>query len=254
MQENELKRYEDIGNWDFSDIKYTTYQESNWNFYDEIKNHSTSSSLLLDLGTGGGEKALSFLPNVGMIIATDFSKEMIKTANENKKQFPDKNIKFVCMDNLNITFPKNLFDIVSARHTMIDAKRIYDVLKNDGYLIIEGVDKQDCWELKTLFQRGQAFHDEIAISQIDYENIKKAGFREIQVQKIIQYEYYETEEDLLALLFKTPIINDFSGIEDSSNTHSLSLEKNLFDKYVSTHTTPKGIELERVLYGIIAKK
>ena len=54
MQENEWKRYEDIGNWDFSDIKYTTYQGSNWNFYDEIKKHSTNSSLLLDLGTGGG--------------------------------------------------------------------------------------------------------------------------------------------------------------------------------------------------------
>ena len=27
-----------------------------------------------------------------------------------------------------MTFPKNLFDIVSARHTMIDAKQIYDVL------------------------------------------------------------------------------------------------------------------------------
>ena len=254
MQENEWKRYEDIGNWDFSDIKYTTYQESNWDFYNEIKKHSTISSLLLDLGTGGGEKALSFLPDVGMIIATDFSKEMIKTANENKKQFPDKKIKFVCMDNLNMTFPKNLFDIVSARHTMIDAKQIYDVLSNDGYLIIEGVDKQDCWELKTLFQRGQAFHDEIPISQIDYENIKKSGFRELKMQEIVQYEYYETEEDLLALLLKTPILDDFSEMENTNNTHNPSIEKDLFDTYVSTHTTPKGIELKRVLYGIVAKK
>ena len=254
MQENEWKRYEDIGNWDFSDIKYTTYQESNWDFYNEIKKYSTSSSLLLDLGTGGGEKALSLLPNVGMIIATDFSKEMIKTANENKKQFPDKKIKFVCMDNLNMIFPKNLFDIVSARHTIIDAKQIYDVLSNDGYLIIEGVDKQDCWELKTLFQRGQAFHDETPISQIDYENIKKAGFREIGMQEIIQYEYYETEEDLLALLLKTPILDDFSEMENANNTHNPSIEKYLFDTYVSTHTTSKGIELKRVLYGIVAKK
>lgn len=254
MQENEWKRYEDIGNWDFSDIKYTTYQESNWDFYNEIKKHSTNSSLLLDLGTGGGEKALSLLPNVGMIIATDFSKEMIKTANENKKQFPDKKIKFVRMDNLSMTFPKNLFDIVSARHTMIDAKQIHDVLSNDGYLIIEGVDKQDCWELKTLFQRGQAFHDEISISKIDYENIKKAGFPEIEMQEIIQYEYYETKEDLLALLLKTPILDDFSEIENANNVHISSIEKDLFDTYVSTHTTSKGIELKRVLYGIVAKK
>ena len=254
MQENELKRYEDIGNWDFSDIKYTTYQETDWNFYDEIKKHSNAFSLLLDLGTGGGEKALSLLPDVGMIIGTDFSKEMIKTANQNKEKFPNKKIKFVCMDNLKITFPEKLFDLVSARHTMIDAKQIYHVLNDNGYLIIEGVDKQDCWELKTLFHRGQAFHDPIAISKIDYENIKKAGFQKIEMQEIIQYEYYETKEDLLALLLKTPILDDFSEMETSKNIHIPSIEKDLFEKYVSTHTTTKGIELKRVLYGIIARK
>ena len=153
-----------------------------------------------------------------------------------------------------MTFPKNLFDIVSARHTMIDAKQIYDVLSPDGYLIIEGVDKQDCWELKTLFQRGQAFHDKMPISQIDYENIKKAGFREIKMQEIVQYEYYETEKDLLALLLKTPILDDFSAMENTNNTHHPSIEKVLFDTYVSTHATSKGIELKRVLYGIVAKK
>ena len=254
MQENELKRYEDIGNWDFSDIKYTTYQETDWNFYEEIKKHADSSSLLLDLGTGGGEKALSFLPDVGMIIATDFSREMIKTANENKKNYPNKKIKFVCMDNLKITFPEKLFDIVSARHTMIDAKQIYNVLNDNGYLVIEGVDKYDCWELKTLFHRGQAFRDPIAISKVDYENIKKAGFKEINMQEIIQYEYYETKEDLLALLLKTPILDDFSKLNTSKNLHNPSIEKDLFDKYVSSHTTSKGIELKRVLYAIVAKK
>ena len=32
------------------------------------------------------------------------------------------------------------------------------------------------------------------------------------------------------------------------------VEKDLFDTYVSTHNTSKGIELKRVLYGIVAKK
>ena len=97
-------------------------------------------------------------------------------------------------------------------------------------------------------------NDEIPISQIDYENIKKAGFREIEMQEIIQYEYYETEEDLLALLLKTPILDDFSEMENTNNAHHPSIEKDLFDTYVSIHTTSKGIELKRVLYGIVAKK
>ncbi len=40
------------------------------------------------------------------------------------------------MDNLNITTENNYFDI-------------------NGILIIRGVDKLDCWELKKLFKRGQ---------------------------------------------------------------------------------------------------
>lgn len=181
-----------------------------------------------------------------MVIATDFSPEMIKTAKNNQLNYPNKKFKFAVMDNLKMTFPNNMFDIVSARHTPINANQIYNCLNKNGVLIIEGIDKYDCWDLKELFGRGQAFNDNVALSKKDYEDIKKAGFSEINLQEIIQYEYYETPDDLLALLLKTPILNDFS---DEKN-----IEKDLFDKYVSINTTPKGIKLKRVLYGIVAKK
>lgn len=250
MQEIEYKKYEETGNWDFSDIKYTIEQESHWNFYKEIAKYSNSNSLILDIGTGGGEKVLSQMPNVGMIIATDFSPKMIQTANKNKEHYNNKNIKFVVMDNLNLQFPNELFDIVTARHTIINANQIYNCLSQNGLLIIEGVDKYDCWELKKLFNRGQAFNDSIPISQKDYNDIKNAGFSDVNLQEIIQYEYYKTENDLLALLSKTPILDSFSGIANSKN----NIEIDLFKKYVNEHTSEKGIELKRVLYGIIAKK
>ncbi len=254
MQELEYAKYEEIGNWDFSDIKYTVEQDSDWDFYKEIYKYSKPNSLILDLGTGGGEKALLKMPDVGMIIATDFSPKMIETANINKKKYPNKNIKFVTMDNLNMKFPNNLFDIITARHTIIDANQIFNCLSDKGILIIEGVDKYDCWELKELFNRGQAFNDKISISQKDYNDIKNAGFSEINMQEIIQYEYYETEDDLLALLLKTPILDDFSELNPFDNIHKNQFEKDLFNNYVSEHTTDKGIELKRVLYGIVAKK
>lgn len=254
MQENELKRYEEIGNWDFSDINYTVEQESSWDFYKEIAKYATPTSLILDLGTGGGEKVLKKMPDCGMIIATDFSSKMIGTANKNKAEHPDKRVKFVTMNNLDMTFPNNLFDIVSARHTIINAKQIYDCLSDNGVLIIEGVDKYDCWELKEIFGRGQAFNDEFSISKKDYDDIKEAGFSDVQLEEIIQYEYYKTEDDLLALLLKTPILDDFSELDLSQNKHKLYVEKDLLDKYISAHTTKKGIELKRVLYGIVAKK
>lgn len=254
MQELEYKKYEEIGNWDFSDIEYTVEQDSDWNFYKEISKYSSKCSLILDLGTGGGEKALSQMPDAGMIIATDFSPKMIETANINKKNYPNKNVKFATMDNLHMKFPNNLFDIIAARHTIIDAAQIYNCLSDNGILIIEGVDKYDCWELKELFNRGQAFNDIIPISRKDYDDIKNAGFSKIDIQEIIQYEYYKTADDLLALLLKTPILDDFSELDISNNVHKNQIETELLNKYVAGHTTDKGIELKRVLYGIIAKK
>lgn len=254
MQENEFKYYERIGNWDFSQIKFQTENLTNWDFYEKIKENTNEKSLCLDLGTGGGEEVLKNYPSVGMIIATDFSEEMIKTAKKNAKKYSNKRVKFTKMNNLEMNFPRETFDLISARHTIIEAKQVYDCLANHGILVIEGVDKKDCWEIKEIFGRGQAYNDKIAISEKDYLDLKEAGFKNIEKVEILQNEYYETEEDLMALLLKTPILDDFSEIKEEKFEHRTIIEKNLFDEYVKRYKTEKGILLKRVLYGILAKK
>ena len=254
MQESELKYYERIGNWDFSQIKCKTENLTNWDFYEKIRENSNEKSLCLDLGTGGGERVLKSYPDVGMIIATDFSEEMIKTAKENAKKYPNKRVKFTKMNNLEMTFPEETFDLISARHTIINAKQIYECLVPGGTIVIRGVDKKDCWEMKELFVRGQAYNDEIAISEKDYLDLKEAGFKNIEKVEILQNEYYETEDDLMALLLKTPILDDFSEISGEEFEHRTIVERDLFDEYVKRYKTEKGILLKRVLYGIVAKK
>jgi len=254
MQESELKYYEEIGNWDFSQIKFKTENLTNWDFYEKIKENTDKKSLCLDLGTGGGEKVLKYYPDVGMVIATDFSEEMIKTAKENAKKYPNKKVKFTMMNNLEITFPKETLDLISARHTIINAKQIYDCLVPGGTVVIRGVDQKDCWNLKKLFGRGQAYRDKMPISEKDYLDLKEAGFKDIERVEILKNEYFETEDDLMALLLKTPILDDISEIDDVEYEHITTVEKNLFDEYVRTNKTEKGILLERMLYGIVAKK
>ncbi len=254
MQESELKYYDRIGNWDFSQIKYKTESLIDWEFYEKIRENSDENSLCLDLGTGGGERVLKEYPSVGMVIGTDLSEEMIKTARENLKGHSKKNVRFVVMNNKEMTFPKETFDLISARHTIINAKQIYDCLVPGGTVIIEGIDRKDCWDLKELFGRGQAYLDEISIADKDYEDLKQAGFKEMQRVEILENEYYETPDDLMALLLKTPILDDFSEINYVEFQHRTIVEKDLFDEYVKKNTTEKGILLKRVLYGIVAKK
>ena len=248
-----IERYEELGNWDFSQIDLIAEYENNWDMYEEIKKHSNEKSLILDLGTGGGEKVVSKMPkNVGMIIGTDLSPKMIETEKENLKKHPGVKAKFAIMNNLKLEFPNGLFDIVSARHTIINAKEIFRVLNKNGVLIVRGVDKFDCWDLKELFGGGQCFLDEIPISIKDYNDIKEAGFSKVELIELKANEYYKTKDDLLALLLKVPILDSFS--ETLRNEEILNKKMDLFEKYVKVNTTPKGILLKRVYYGIIAKK
>lgn len=254
MRKDELEYYSEVANWDFDQIKCEEKKLTDWDYFEEIRKHTNEKSLCLDIGTGGGEKVLKRYPKVGMIIATDFSKEMIYTAKENAKKYPEKNVKFGVMDNLEMKFPSYLFDLVSARHTKINAKQIYDCLDKGGTLVIEGIDQKDCWEMKKLFGKGQGYKDQKAISEKDYEDIVDAGFSNVKKVEILINEYYQTEEDLMALLLKTPILDDFSEMEDSFEGHLKTIDSKLFEEYVKKFKKDRGILLERVLYGIVAQK
>lgn len=254
MQTKEYEFYNELKNWDFSKIKYEEEYFTNWDMYDILEKNTNSQSKILDLGTGGGEKVLSFFPNAAEILATDFSEEMIKTANENLKKSNKKNITFKQMDNLNMDIPSNYFDVVVARHTCIDAKQIYNTLKKDGILILRGVDKLDCWQLKKLFGKGQAYNDIVPISFIDYENVLNTGFKNVELVPIHVREYYKTKEDLLSLLLKTPILDDFSEINDNEKLIKKDINLDKIDEYIKENKTDKGILLIRRYYGITAKK
>lgn len=253
MKINEHDYYNDLANWSFKDIDYTSDLFTNWIYENEIKKHVNKSSKILDLGTAAGEKLLKDFPNCAEILGTDFSSEMIETANRNLLKSGRKNISFRIMDNLKMDTPDNYFDVVTARHTVVDPVQIYKTLKDNGHLILRGVDKLDCWSLKKLFGRGQAYNDLKPISLIDYESIIDAGFKDVELIPLHVIEYYKTKEDLYALLQKTPILDEISE-EISQRNEKKPIEKDLFEQYVRENSTSKGIKLMRRYYGIIAKK
>lgn len=253
MRTNEYEYYNSLANWSFSDIKYFSENYTNWVYEDEIRKHVKSDSRVLDLGTAAGEKLLKIFPKCAEILGTDFSIEMINSANMNLKRSGRKDVSFRVMDNLKMDTPDDYFDVVTARHTVTDKKQIYKTLKPGGILIIRGVDKLDCWVLKRLFNRGQAFHDEKPISLIDYEEVLDEGFKDVELVPLHVIEYFETKEDLYALLSKVPILDDFSETSDEEYER-VPIEKDIFENYVSENTTEKGIKLIRRYYGITARK
>ena len=94
-EKNEFEFYEKIKDWNFDQFQIETDYLTNWKMYEILENLTDSSSRVLDLGTGGGEKVLKEFPEyLKEIVATDYSKEMINTANNNLKKSGKKNISF----------------------------------------------------------------------------------------------------------------------------------------------------------------
>lgn len=247
--------YEKIKDWNFDKFNIESENLTNFDIYEILKDVTNKYSKILDLGTGGGEKLLKCFPNVKEILGTDYSEEMIKTANKNLLKSDRKNITFRVMNNLKMNTAKKYYDVVVARNTVIDPKQIYEVLKENGYLIVRGVDKYDCHELKLIFGKGQAFTDLKPISIIDYENILAAGFKDAELIPIHKREYFKNKNDLYKFLLKTPILEDFSEENDDNKDYYIkSIDNEKLDYYISRNTYQKEIRLIRRYYGIIAKK
>lgn len=245
-QESELKFYEKAKNWNFDEFEIVSEKLTDWSLFEIINKLATKESRILDLGTGGGEKVIAYYPDCKEILGTDFSPGMIETANYNLVKSGRQNIRFILMDNLKMDVPDNYFDIVVARNTITDPKQIYKCLKKNGYLIIRGVDGDDCYNLKYLFNGRDTYGNQKPISIIDYENVIEAGFKDAELVPIYEREYFKNKELFVKFLKKVPIINGF-------NNESVYDEKKI-DLYIKENTYDGKIRLLRRYYGITARK
>lgn len=252
MEKFEYEFYEKVNNWDFSYFDIKEEKLTNWDMYEILKENINENSKILDLGTGGGENLIENFPESLEILGTDYSKEMIETAKTNLEKSGRKNIEFRVMDNLNMDTPLEYFDVVVACNTVTDPKQIYKTLKKGGLLIIHGVDKLDCWDLKKLFGRGQAYNDNKHLSQIDYEAVINAGFKDVELVPLYTREYFSSREEFIAFILKVPILYDFSKESLEFKVNKLDLE--LLDEYIKENTSEKGLVLKRNYYGITARK
>jgi len=115
---------------------------------EELKlNNYLKDSEFLDIGTNIGAIPLSVKNQFKYCIGIDHSDTVIKVAKTVKEYLNLKNIKFICADFLKYKFDRNFDVILSlANHSTFDQgikdsddyfKKIYSLLKDNGFLILE---------------------------------------------------------------------------------------------------------------------
>ena len=245
--ESEFNYFENMAHWSFDE--YGIHEEclTCWDLYGLLRSFATPDSRILDLGTAGGEKILEFFPDCAEILGTDYSPAMVETARANLAKSGRTNISFKVMDNLNMDVPDDHFDIVVARHTCTDPVQILKCMRPGGHLLIRGVDKHDCWNLKLIFGGGQGYNDEVPVSITDYENVLNAGFADVELVPIHTREYFKDRETFKTFLGAVPILIDVA-IEGEP------LDEKLLDEYIAKNTVNGMIVLYRRYYGLSARK
>ncbi len=231
--------------WDFSKCKYTATGVK-WELYQEVVKKSQPDDLLLDIGTGGGERILKICQNFRLVIAIDHSLGMIQTAQKNLSKAKTKNCRFFHMDAEKLQFPDGMFDMVSCRHSDFLPAEIYRVLVPGGYFLTQQVGPLDKENITKFFGRGQFLGMDLEEEMNNYvTELKKAGFKTIQTKTYNSAEIYHTPHDLIFLLKHTPTIPDF-GKTKSDFTK--------LEKFIAENTTKKGIKTNSHRYMIIAGK
>ena len=241
MNETEYRKiYENVGNlngWDFSQLQVVV-DEPEWDFYDEVKKRSRKTDVLLDIGTGGGENVLTVSSSVLLIVGIDLSHGMIKTAKENIEMSTVPNVRFFQMlSSESLQFPSGFFDMVSSRHAPFVASEVADVLKTGGIFLTQQVSEADKLNIKTTFGRGQSFGEVDGTSKENYvQELKEAGFSNVQVYEYNLKEYYQRPEDLIFLLQHTPIIPNFGKEPEDFSRLNAFIESNQTDKGICTNS------------------
>lgn len=234
-----------VSGWNFGEIRHTS-EGVKWDLYGEMLKRSKKTDLLLDVGTGGGEKILKIAKNLQFIVAIDTSDGMIETAKKNLARSRLKNVRFFLMDGEDVQFPDEMFDIISCRHSDFSPTENYRLLVDGGLFITQQVGEGDKLNIKDFFGRGQEYGVEDGTEMKRYvKELKKAGFSHVESHEYNAKEHYERPEDLINLLKNAPIIMGFGSSDEDFDK---------LDGFIKQATDEKGIITNSKRYMIIARK
>ena len=124
--------------WDFSHLDGRWEEEAlPWSYREELEPYLNYRTVLLDMGTGGGEFLLSLNPPRGRTYATEGYPPNVELC---RRRLPIHGIELrQVYDDSDLPFDDGMFDLVINRQEAYDADEVRRVLKPGGYFVTQQV-------------------------------------------------------------------------------------------------------------------
>ncbi len=157
--------------WDFSHISSRIVSTPlTWSYDSIVIPFIRKAETLLDMGTGGGEKLISFQPLPKKTFATEGYEPNIPIA---KKTLEPLGVQVVKIEkDEKLDFPDNFFDLIINRHESYSPMEIKRVLKPKGYFITQQVGSENDLDLN-FFLEGKINNDTLGFSHWNLDFVVK---------------------------------------------------------------------------------
>ena len=189
--------------WDFASIAdRVSSSKPDWDFDAHCLAAMRSARRVLDQGTGGGERLIAIIEQLGPdapeIWATEGWEPNIPVATENLKGYGVEVRACDAESGDSIPWPDNYFDVVMSRHESFSAEEVARVLRPAGIFLTQQVSGDNCLELLTRFG-GESQYPHVNLSHYT-AMVKDAGLEIVDGGEWAGHMHFDDVETLITYL------------------------------------------------------
>ncbi len=233
-----MSRLENRNGWDFSRMK-DLRQPVPWDYIEIVKKYTRPSDVVLDIGTGGGERLVELSSYFDSGVGIDIDPEMIEIARQ--KAGADSNLTFKVSDEKLVGLNKQ-FNVIINRHAPFDLSAILEHLKDGGYFITQQVGENNMQNIKEVL--GQT----ISKSPISQSMVENAGLKCLQLN---EYNVEYVVEDIESLVFW---LNALDYLHSDLNENDAVSNVDTLNKILKNNVDSRGFVTNEQRYILIAQK
>lgn len=233
--------------WDFGRMR-TERDPVPWDYLEVAARYLSPTDVVLDVGTGGGERLLTLASRFATGVGIDPDPDMVRVAQANATTPATTHVTFqqAGTDDLP-SFPLGTFDVVLTRHAPVSALGVDHVTKPGGYFICQGVGARNMENIRLTFQTGSA-------TQYDeHQRAVRCTLHESGWEIVAEGEYNVRYRvlDLPSLLFWFSAI---AGANEVPSDFTIDRHHGAINEIIRRYGSDRGVETNEHRTLLIARK
>jgi SAM-dependent methyltransferase len=195
----------ELKGWDFSRV-HLVEEPPPWRYEDVVRGHLAADSVVLDLGTGGGELFSQFAAEIARGYGIDAAPARLSEGTQELSGCWT--LAWLAMDAGALAFPDGSFDLVLASFTGYDVAEVVRVLRPGGVFVTQQIGDRDTQNIFDAFgwgSYGAHWRERYAAQGNVYRpTVATAGDFESAGCEVLRYDEYDTRawhQDTGSLVF-----------------------------------------------------